>query len=130
VVSAVFVYVQVVLAAKTTRSALLNDLVGIVHFDANSQHTLECIYHGALTFTHDSSHPHGVITAASKAGTDVNAGVDQLLNRLQMIGHLFFIGSLKRTDLRGIRFETIMVGRNRAVREYLCFLNTEFQVVS
>lgn len=130
VVSAGFIYVQVVLAAKTTRSALLNDLVGTVHFDTISRQTLECIYRDALTFTRNASHPLGVITAQSETGPEMQAEVDQLLNRFQMIGHLFFIGALKRIDLRGIRFETIMVGRNRAVREYLRFLNTEFQRLS
>lgn len=129
VVGIVFVYKQVVLAAKTTRSALLSDLVGIVHFDSNSQDVLDYIYRDALTFSHGPSNIHGAITSLPDANSMTNA-VDQFLCRLQMIGHLYYVGTLKRIDLRGIRFEIIMVGRNLAIREYFRFLNAEFQQVS
>lgn len=128
-VSAAFVYVQIVQAAKTTRAALLNDLVGVLHFDAAAREVLELAYTDALTFEPAGLGGHGSMTAAPD-GREVIDAVEMLLARLQMIGHLYNLGVLERADLRGIRFETIMMGRSAAVRAYLVFLNTRYQDLS
>jgi hypothetical protein len=129
VVSAAFVYVQIILAAKTTRSALLNDLVGVLHFDPETREVLDLIYRDALSFEVGLPSLQGSILSRPD-GKQVIDAVEMLLARLQMVGHLFYLGALKRADLRGIRFETIMVGRSSAVRAYLQFLNTQFQELS
>lgn len=44
-----------------------------------------------------------------------------------MLAHSYHLRVLDKTDLRGIRFEIIKIGRNNAVRQYLKFLNSDYQ---
>jgi hypothetical protein len=124
-----FLVLQISIASKTTRAALQNDLVGVIHFDGSLQRVLQTIYRNKLTLVPDQSGLR-VTFNADPSAQGLDDQVNALLSRLQMIGHLFNIGVLHRSDLRGIRFEIIMTGRNQAVREYLRYLNTKYQDLS
>jgi len=54
-------------------------------------------------------------------------GVNALLNKFQIIGHLYKLNIMSKNDLLGIKFEIISIGRNQHLRAYFRYLNTTFK---
>ena len=120
------VFFQIRLQRLTAKSEIAINLIDKIYNDAGIQHTLRKIYRDELEYYHD-----GVESRSSlkeKSGKDITDEIDFLLNRFQILGHLYDIGVLTKKDLKGLRFEIISIGRNESIREYLKYLNNIFVI--
>ena len=129
-VSLLFTYSQVRVATKTTKAEIAITLIDQLYSDKSVQSLLQKVYDGKLSMQRSSDGFCGVFYADGTSMVDATGDIDSLLNRFQIIGHLFSIGVLQLKDLQGLRYEIICLGRNEAVRAYLGFLASDYQAIS
>jgi hypothetical protein len=121
-----FLYRQIRESSKATKTQISVNLIDQLYSDKLVQDLLELVIQDKLSFRIDDD----VALITSKEDSvekDVYLELNILLNRFQVLGHSFHLRVLNEDDLRGIRYEIIKLGRNTAIREYLYFLNTEYQ---
>jgi len=124
----IFVYRQVKVAEKSNRATVMTGLIDALYSDKGAQDALDGIYAGELVFIRDKVLRRSIKKRANDAICTKN--VDILLNRFQILGHLFDMKILTLEDLHGLEYEILMTGRNEAIRGYLGWLNTVRQETS
>lgn len=130
IISLVFTYSQVRVATKTTKAEIAITLIDQLYSDKSVQSLLQRVYGEALTIRRTQSGSCEVFYADGDSEIDATSEIDSLLNRFQIIGHLFNIGVLQVKDLQGLRYEILCLGRDRAIQAYLGFLATDYQALS
>lgn len=121
-----FLYRQIRDAGKATKTQISVSLIDQLYSDKLVQDMIELVIVDRIHFKNDNG--LAVITATENSvERDIYLELNILLNRFQVLGHSFHLGVLEADDLRGIRYEIIKLGRNSAVRQYLHFLNTDYQ---
>ena len=124
-VSVAFVFLQIRLNTNTTKAHLFTTIIDAIHQDAQLQTLLGLLCDHKLATKVDGTSNHIRIYRTDDS-TDVTEGIDKLLSRLQVVGHLVFLGVLANRNLQTIHYEIIITGRDMAIRRYLRYLNTSF----
>jgi hypothetical protein len=87
---------------------------------------LDLVYTHDIEFKNENGVP--VLTSAHDSKKqNLEPKLISMLNRFQILGHLYDLGILQKHDLIGLRYEVIEIGRDKAVREYFDFLNNDYQ---
>lgn len=114
------VFSQVRIATKTMKTQIAVSLIDELYSSDMVQETLWLIYLNRLGFSEEKG------DIIDNDGSRVlTPKINVFLNKFQIIGHLFDLNVLNRKDLRGIRYEIMMIGRNEAIRQYFYYLNND-----
>ena len=129
IVSVALVYFQTRVADKTIKTQMVVSLIDQLYSDNIAQEVLVLIYSKDIEFSKESGEPVFISHQNSKNKV-ITSSVEMFLNRFQVIGHMFYLDVLSKKDLQGIRYEIIRTGRDKAIRQYFCYLNNEYQTIS
>ena len=113
-------------ARTSAETQIAVSLIDQLYSDQVVQDTLDLIYANSIQFKNENGIPK-LTTGNDSHPKNVERQLNVTLNRMQTLGLLLNLGTLKKDDLRGLRYEIIEVGRNRAVRQYFDFLNHDYQ---
>jgi hypothetical protein len=124
------VYRQVRDAGKATKSQIAVGLIDQLYADELVQNNSERILADIVIFSINEKEQAVITYKEGHEEKDIYLEFNIYLNRFQVVGHLFQLGVLGKRDLLGLRYELLKTGRNKAVREYLKYLNGPYQRLS
>ncbi|MGH9931243.1 MAG: hypothetical protein ACREA9_18700, partial [Pyrinomonadaceae bacterium] len=113
-------------AVKTTKAQIAVTLVDQLYSDRSIQDMLALIYNHDIEFSRNEKGEPVITSLHDSNKENLEPKISLMLNRFQILGQLYDLGTLERQDLRGLRYEIIEIGRNKAVREYFDFLNHDY----